>query len=435
LHLLLKGANEVIDEQVIAVQSTQAYRYPSLTYIYDIVHSKSKARVLDLGAPSSANFNFFRQFNCHIRFEDFTDFVTQILDSEKRLSDDDFIFAINDYLSVLDTEEPFDIIISWDIFCYLNENITKAVSDRLAKHCSQNGILQVVRYWGALFPSKPRSFYILDSISAKSNYEECQLRYFQKLPSLSQLDKSMVGFTLDQSFIEFNDMHPSMTEAIFSRSNSKKLLVTAQDKPIRPPEKISAPSNGPIKSQLSSNHISHALGQLFTDSNREELRVLDLSFPSYNSETFYKTNCKDNFFARLPNDGHEPTIEKCLQSLKSMQHNQYFDVIMGWDLFNRYNPEIIRKIIVGISPYINAKSRLYLLQYMGKNSSYSVIKRELLGGNQMHLSAGLDNLSSNQYSIFKLISAIKIGHIEQRYLFKEGMHQDFHEYVIGLVPE
>src|SRR5690606_3573877 len=88
--------------------------------------------ILDLGSSSAASFQFFSRLSCHIHFEGVDSFLADC--GEAWASGEALRESLDDYLSEFADGKKFDIILTWDIFNYLDRETLQWLVARLNQH-------------------------------------------------------------------------------------------------------------------------------------------------------------------------------------------------------------------------------------------------------------------------------------------------------------
>ncbi len=426
-----------------AASKHTGYYHPGLSAISHIIQTTPKARVLDLGAPSAASFNFFKAQNCHIRFENLNDFLSSAIKEQLLWDSLAFIKALDNYLDLLHENDHFDVILSWDIFCYLDEGATRYLSKRLAMHCKPTSKIHMVRYWGNVYPALPCEFHMLSADSASNNFESSDKRHFQKLRSLSALQKIMPEFKLLSFSMNEERMHPAFTDAVFS-PNCAPLIeaIPASPKPRATISTIAKTTTftgtrtqpQPTQQALYGYHHSPAIADLFTQKLHSQARLLDLGAYNPHNESLYRRHTPHILFANIPQLIQQPNFGNSQRqpSLFPLRQNWTFDVVMGWDILCRYDHAMINHIMQLLRPHIHPQTVMHLLQYIGEDRAHVLTQCNLLEDQKIELIGGFDGAKHVKHSILDLTYAIGYGKIERSFLFGVGMHENYHEYLVNL---
>ena len=130
---------------------------------HQIRRKDRKYNILDLGPAFSANVDFFSQFLCSIQIEDFY----RTLNSFDFFSPENGVNydAIYDYLLPYSKNSHFDVILTWDIFNYLERDQFKYLVRHLSKFCRSGTLLLALISTLKHIPENPINFKIVDSQS------------------------------------------------------------------------------------------------------------------------------------------------------------------------------------------------------------------------------------------------------------------------------
>ena len=131
-----------------------------LNVVYHQLHPERKYHILDLGAASGSNVDFFSQFRCKIHIED----LYQTLSSFDFLSPEDgFSYdVVYDYLLPYGRNTSFDLIFAWDLFNYMEEAEVHHLVLYLGKFCRTGTLLFSLISTSKHIPESPTKFKILD---------------------------------------------------------------------------------------------------------------------------------------------------------------------------------------------------------------------------------------------------------------------------------
>lgn len=422
-----------------------SYHHPGLHFIAQHIQHNPKAKVLDLGPPSAASFNFYKKHYGAVRFENLNEWLCEFINNNALHTKADFMAALGGYLS-LKPSEKFDVILSWDLLCFLDNDTLSYFAEYLAQHCQPNALLQMVRYWGGLYPSMPCKFQIITEGSASNSIGATPMRHAQKLTPVSQLEKHMPAFKLAQHFVENKDMCPAITEAVFQLTEPAKPLPAKVGAPVLP---AVAGNNSLRVTQHGVNHKSAAIAQLLGGVGHVSpvLSVLDLGAYHANNASFYAQQGRSAFFVNVPSlvQPQNAGATHALPCLLPMRPNAVFDVIMGWDILCTYSQAQVAKIMQLLQPHCHKNTRMHLLHYTGLDSHLSISHYDItLAKLQFAHSLptaplprspkithknGVDG-SGFRYTIGALMGAMGAGVIEHNFLYQPGMHHQVAEYIV-----
>ncbi|HEY7774706.1 MAG TPA: hypothetical protein VIC26_16090 [Marinagarivorans sp.] len=452
-------------------KASQSFYHPGLRVISATMAALPKARVLDLGAPSAASFKYFKRQNCHIRFENLNDFLATAIAEKLTLRSDALIDALDRYLLLLNSDNQFDVILAWDIFCYLDLAAIDYLSQRLSRHCTVGAKLHMVRYWGNVYPRIPCEYYMVDGCHAVNNFACCEKRHLQKLPPVKALQARMSGFTLSEFHISEAGMHSAMTDVVFESARAGAARQVSRAQSLRPmPNELKRPNATPWRSaggerqqvlpapkanakvsqhveKYYGQHKSPALEGLLSLRLHQNARVLDLGVANRINEQTYRRYAPHIHFADLPTlmankarsqtenkVGHPLTPISQLADASHLAISQHwkFDVIMGWDILSRYSLEAISHIMALIKPHVHDNTYMHLLHYVGSDREHILEGCNLVAEDRIELFKGCDGALHHRHTLFELIAAMGYGSVEQSFAFAKGMHENYHEYVVAL---
>src|SRR5690606_37566933 len=143
-----------------AATITAQHRSPGLTAIFNEVKGSRVNHVLDLGPSSAKNFNFFTQLSCKIRFENLTECLAD--QYHEGLDNESLMASLQQYLDDLQAEkDAFDLILTWDIFNYLDLAGVQWLMRKLSAFCRPGALIHTVKYVSQRIPLQPQEFQIL----------------------------------------------------------------------------------------------------------------------------------------------------------------------------------------------------------------------------------------------------------------------------------
>lgn len=95
---------------------------------------------------------------------------------------------------------PFDVILTWDLFNYLESAAVKTLMARLTPHCRHETLLFALTFTGREIPDEPGLCRILEGMRLRIDPgTERSIR--NPRPSPSTLERMMPGFRLRHSFL------------------------------------------------------------------------------------------------------------------------------------------------------------------------------------------------------------------------------------------
>ena len=131
----------------------------ALKVLYGQLRHQRKYHILDLGPALGTNVDFFSQFSCKVYIEDFY----RTLTSFDYLSEDELSYqAVFEYLLPYKKNTRFDVILSWDIFNYLERDELQSLIRHLGNFCHTGTLLFALISTSKYVPEKPMTFQIMD---------------------------------------------------------------------------------------------------------------------------------------------------------------------------------------------------------------------------------------------------------------------------------
>lgn len=192
-----KGITSEKKEDESEAQS-EVYRSLALNVLYHQFREKRSYRILDLGPPIGQNVEFFSQFSCKLHIEDLYDSLSSF---DYFSPEDGFSYdAVYSYLLPFQRNSPFDIILAWDLFNYLNTEEFRHLIVHLSRF-SQNGtVLFSLISTTKHIPESPIHFKIIDSENLLYHRRSKVLRSCPQYDQ-STLDHIMPNFRTCNSFL------------------------------------------------------------------------------------------------------------------------------------------------------------------------------------------------------------------------------------------
>ena len=187
-------------EAPVATSSTHSEVYTSLALnaLFHQLRSNRKYNILDLGPAFAANVDFFSQFLCKIYIED----LYRTLNSFDFFSPENgFSYdAVYEYLLPYSTNSHFDVILTWDLFNYLERDEFKYLVRHLSRFCRSGTLLFALISTLKHIPEKPINFKIVDS---QSLIYETSSTVLRSCPQYQQTDfnQLMSSFRVCNSFL------------------------------------------------------------------------------------------------------------------------------------------------------------------------------------------------------------------------------------------
>ncbi len=205
--LSLKSKGEPIEDSPLEPEASASL---ALNVLYDQLRHQRKYHILDLGPALGGNVDFFSQFSCKVYIEDFYRTLTSF---DFFSPEDGFSYqAVFEYLLPYRKNTRFDIILTWDIFNYLERDEFQALIAHLSHFCHKGTLLFALISTSKLIPEKPTTFKILDQ---KRLIYETNSSVLRQCPTYQQTDLNelMPDFRVRNSFLLRN----GFKEYLFAR--------------------------------------------------------------------------------------------------------------------------------------------------------------------------------------------------------------------------
>ena len=207
--MALATRNEILEE---GRPTHLDFNSPSVGILSKRFSGPGKYRVLDLGAPAKSTVAFFTERPCTYYVEDFNRFF---IAPQKNLSPEDEERDISaDIAAALsyDSSVRFDLVLGWDLFCYLQRGVIELLMARIARSCRPGTLLFLAAATGPMIPSAPARVTLsnigrLHYASAVDDPGISNPRF-----SPTALESMMPGFRLLHSFL----LGDHMQEFLFS---------------------------------------------------------------------------------------------------------------------------------------------------------------------------------------------------------------------------
>ena len=167
------------------------------------------ARVLDLGPAVGANVEFLAQYQCRLHIADLFHSLSERIErhpgetgqAASRLRDE--LPAAN--------EPPFDLILTWDLLNYLDQEEIRVVGERLAGICHRDGLVFVMISNARQIPNMPCRYTIVDDGSLRYECDSAQHRLAPRYKE-PDLEKLLPAFEVETSYLLRNGYQEYLLE-------------------------------------------------------------------------------------------------------------------------------------------------------------------------------------------------------------------------------
>jgi len=164
---------------------------PALRALFEHLGDGHRQRVLDLGPASGENVAFFAERACTLHVEDlFTTLRERVAAGPGR----------GEPLLHLPEETRFDVVLTWDLFNYLElEELSDLAAD-LGRLCRPGALLYAMIGYLAEIPDRPTRYRLLNSSTLLYD-PPSKLTSASKRYTTRDLCQALSGFTMSTSFI------------------------------------------------------------------------------------------------------------------------------------------------------------------------------------------------------------------------------------------
>jgi hypothetical protein len=148
------------DSSQTSANESPAYRSLALGALLQQLESGRLHRILDFGPALGGNLKFWSPYASRICFEDFYRAWEEL--GFPRPADGRFDAPTLSGLFSFDRNDRFDVILTWDLFNYLEPDHTQAIAGFLSRYCRAGALLFALLSSSPSIPSHPNRFRILN---------------------------------------------------------------------------------------------------------------------------------------------------------------------------------------------------------------------------------------------------------------------------------
>jgi hypothetical protein len=175
----------------------------ALSILLERLHTERKHHVLDLGAASGANVDFFSGFRCKIYVAD----LFRALSSEpiSPAGADGAASALFERLLPYEDGTRFDAIVAWDLFNYLKADVLSHLAGRLRGFCRRGTVMFALGWGRAEIPVEPVRFRIGEDRRVTYDVSSPDTRACPRYAP-REMERLMPGFRISRSFLLRNGL-------------------------------------------------------------------------------------------------------------------------------------------------------------------------------------------------------------------------------------
>lgn len=405
-----------------------SYRYPGITFIAQALNVNKSRRVLDLGSASAASFNFFMRKGCTVRFENVSQFVADQVTGPAEAHDPQAIKKqLEGYLGGFSSHEKFDVVLTWDLFSFLDLNTIEWLVGMLGRFCHDQSLLHSVRYIEQS-PVAPIRFQIVNDHEVKTlaNQHQIAIRAPHSLPDLV---RNLPYYHLDTCFAQQSGMPLGVSEDVFRYLPSKKNVIRHNDKLDLPEVNAESLPGEPHRSyalEVLCEHLTHI----------EQPRILDLGANIGTNLEFYQNYSNRVVFAELYNDLKRDISAdeiRLSDKLLNCEPDEKFDVIFAWGLLGYCSQEQLLALKERLLPHIHEKTKIHVVIYAGYTQPTTPDKYYIKNTHTLHLPLVKEYTDSQApLTAIRLLRILGDASYENSFIMKPGMAPNFFEHILVL---
>lgn len=386
-------------------------------------------KVLDLGSTSASSFQFFSQLSCKIHFENLDEFFQE--PCYQGLSGAALIESLDAYMTEFSSDARFDVILTWDLFNYLDLGAIEWLTARLSRHCKPDTLLHAVRCVSNAIPTAPRHFQIQNQYFVHvSQNSESRLRTFPCHRTAMML-RYMPGFQMENSYLNFSGMMPGLAEQLmrYQPEASQRIRRQVSDELAKGRHYI--PNQ---KKHHGLMHTSYALPSLFSQfKEKENLNVLDLGLKNRNNYDFLYAMSKgvfaENVYASILLQLKTSSSAQIKAHTLKFPADTRFDIILAWDILNFLPPQLITDLFQYLAPYTHSNTLLHAIIYSGREIPGEPQQFEFRSQSNLEIFPSDKRLGVSPLNSSKLLKALKTFRLDGTFIFQPGMQRGVYEYL------
>jgi hypothetical protein len=175
------------------------FRTPGLEFVAGHIAGSRNSDILDLGPPSRANVEYLSQFSCVLYIAD----IPRALADEPEMAEPEEerdVEGIVERLVEYEDALRLDAIFVWDLFDYLDLEISRALMRRVGHNCRTGTLLYLMTSNEETIPDAPGRFTIVDEQHLRFERLGAGTRSGMR-HSPRGLERILPGFRLQHSFL------------------------------------------------------------------------------------------------------------------------------------------------------------------------------------------------------------------------------------------
>lgn len=397
-----------------------SHRSLGITAIYNELKESKQNRVLDLGTSSAASFNFFTQLSCKIHFESLDEFL-----GETKTQGEDLIASLEQYMSVFEQTQKFDIVLLWDTLNYLDLPSIRWLMQRITAHCHENTLIHAMRYTSIKAPAIPCRFSVIDKHVIQIQRATEKPRRFPSY-STTELLRNMPHLSIEQTYLNYEGMQPNVAEQVIRFKQAK---ITTQRMRVQSESK-----NDDIESSKSGYEVHHSPGfEMLIEwaQKNEKPKILDLGIKSKRNSDYFSqftknVYCEDIYSVfhrrrRIPSaTGNNPI---------QLDDDIKFDAIFAWDICSFLEPSELLALFASLKQHCNENTRLHIMLHANKEHAVSPCEFRIKDKNTLYYIMPAKREKKHSLNTSTLLKASQFLVAEKTFILQPGMHKGISETV------
>lgn len=405
-----------------------AHRSPGLTAIYNEIKGSRVNHVLDLGPSSAKSFNFFAQLSCKIRFENLNELFMP--GSDEQLNAEVLLRQLDHYIDDSGLHEHFDLVLTWDLFNYLDLNGIEWLTKKLSLLCRPNALVHSVRYLGSSIPTQPQTFQIVNQYQVViSDVAETGPRRHASHET-ARLLKLMPDFYLENTYLNFDGMIPGLVENVLRYQPQKTLSGRRQSSD----ELTGADTihTNPTWHRELQPHLSPALASIFGMSAEPPV-ILDLGQKTRQNYDFLYSITQhiyaENVYQELQIQEKAGAEAHFKAHMLNFPPHLRFDVLLLWDILNFLSPPVIENLFDRLRPWLHQGTAIHVIVYSGKEIPAAPQHFFMRTSAELDISPGDKKVATEPLTSSRLLKLMKTFRLAETFVFRPGMQRGIYEYI------
>jgi hypothetical protein len=170
------------------------YRSPSLGALVSHLTSAPAHHILDLGTAIGTNVEFFSRFSCRLQIVDLPGALAT--EELQHLLTVDPAAAFRRVLPAAD--DPFDVVLAWDVLNYLSRDQFRALTAELGRRCRPGALMLAFISTAREMPGSPSVFKIVDGQTLLAQPQTGAVRPSPRFPP-AEVERLAAGFAVVQA--------------------------------------------------------------------------------------------------------------------------------------------------------------------------------------------------------------------------------------------